>query len=308
MTHLKLAPLLILSFTALVACAQTSGLAERETKTDRVAADIGDLTKEGESVTRLQTPPGYKQGDKLITYEGPGWESDKVGYRLYLDNRNALDIFGKKTDALILDTVGRGDDYHAMSDWGMDILKVNNSLGAGGFGVYENGEVRQIGEAESYSAEVLQDSLTQASLRVTHIQSESCKDDISATYSIQAGQRLSRVKLENDCALPLAAGLIIHPDTTSIKSEESGSWQYKARYGVQSLVPDSLGLALFYHAEDISLVGADKDDDYIVFKPSVAPDYFIAAAWEQEKDGLKTEQAFIDWLNSTQARLNKSQP
>lgn len=31
-----------------------------------------------------------------IRYEGPGWESNKVGYRLYLDWRNAIDIFGKR--------------------------------------------------------------------------------------------------------------------------------------------------------------------------------------------------------------------
>ncbi|WP_416877260.1 DUF4861 family protein [Litorimonas sp.] len=301
-------PLLMMSLTVLAACAQTPDPEEKILQTDRVAADIGDLTQDGQSVAKLQTPPGFKQGDKLVTYEGPGWESDKVGFRLYLDNRNALDIFGKKTDGLILKSVGRGEDYHEMSDWGMDILKVNNSLGAGGLGVYENETVRQIGKAESYSAEIIKDSLTQASIRVTHTQSEACENDVSATYSIQAGQRLSRINVQNSCVLPYAAGLIIHPNTSSIISEDTGAWRYKARYGVQSLVPDSLGLALFYRAEDITLAGADEDDDYIVFKPSVAPDYFTAAAWEQEKGGLKTKQAFTEWLEETQARLNKTYP
>jgi len=59
-------------------------------------------------VQSLTTPPGYKQGDKLVAYEGPGWESDRVAYRLYLDGRNAIDIFGKRSPDLVLSKVGRG--------------------------------------------------------------------------------------------------------------------------------------------------------------------------------------------------------
>ncbi len=68
-----------------------------------------------------------------IQFEGPGWESDKIGYRIYLDWRNAIDIFGKKTDAMVLHNVGLDgfDSYHEMQDWGVDILKVGSALGIG---------------------------------------------------------------------------------------------------------------------------------------------------------------------------------
>ena len=42
-----------------------------------------------------------------VGIKGPGWESDKVGYRFYLDWRNAADIFGKKVDTLVLQDVGQ---------------------------------------------------------------------------------------------------------------------------------------------------------------------------------------------------------
>ena len=115
---------------------------QNETKTIQmqVQADIGLLALGGQSVDYVATPPNYKPGDNLITYEGPGWESQMVGYRLYLDGRNAIDVFGKKTTDMILKQVGRGDDYHQIQPWGMDILKVGASLGSGGFGVHENGE------------------------------------------------------------------------------------------------------------------------------------------------------------------------
>ncbi len=64
--------------------------------------------------------------------EGPAWENDKVAFRLYFDQRNGKDIFGKTTPDLVLDRVGQpGDDYHKQASWGMDVLKVGASLGAG---------------------------------------------------------------------------------------------------------------------------------------------------------------------------------
>ena len=65
--------------------------------------------------------------------EGPAWENDKVAFRLYLDVRNDKDIFGKRTAKMMMDTVGVNPKiiYHDLSDWGMDILHVVKSLGAG---------------------------------------------------------------------------------------------------------------------------------------------------------------------------------
>ena len=248
-------------------------------------------------------PEGFKQGDKIVAYEGPGWESDKVAYRIYLDGRNALDIFGKKTPELVLSKVGRGDDYHAMADWGMDILKVGNSLGAGGFGVFENGEVRQIGNAENYGAEIVSDTNESATVKVTHYDSESCGGDVAGVYTAKAGEYMSHIRVEGDCALPYAAGLVLHANTSTIQSEGNSGWQYIAQFGEQSLVPDTLGMAIFYKAEDISSRGQDSDDNYIVFKDGVTPNYVTAAIWAQDASGIDSGPDFVAWLNRTQAEL-----
>lgn len=65
--------------------------------------------------------------------EGPAWENDKVGFRIYFDVRNGKDIWGKTTSRMVLDEVGvdTAHNYHARADWGMDVLKVGKSLGAG---------------------------------------------------------------------------------------------------------------------------------------------------------------------------------
>lgn len=54
------------------------------------------------NVDRLKLAPEHTDHSFDIRYEGPGWENNRIGYRLYLDWRNAIDIFGKKTSENIL--------------------------------------------------------------------------------------------------------------------------------------------------------------------------------------------------------------
>lgn len=65
--------------------------------------------------------------------EGPAWENDRVGFRLYFDVRNGKDIWGKRTSRMVMDSVGTKVEptYHEIHDWGMDVLHVGKSLGAG---------------------------------------------------------------------------------------------------------------------------------------------------------------------------------
>ena len=79
----------------------------------------------GTDFTKTPLPP-------FLT-EGPSWENDKVGFRIYFDIRNGKDIWGKTTTKMMMDSVGINPkiNYHVQAAWGMDILKVGASLGAG---------------------------------------------------------------------------------------------------------------------------------------------------------------------------------
>ena len=74
-----------------------------------------------------------KQPLPLYLTEGPAWENDKVAFRQYLDTRNGRDIFGKRVTHMVMDSVGVNvsPSYHNLANWGMDVLKVGKSLGAG---------------------------------------------------------------------------------------------------------------------------------------------------------------------------------
>ncbi|WP_232622969.1 DUF4861 domain-containing protein [Pareuzebyella sediminis] len=90
---------------------------------------------------------GYQQ----YQTDGPSWENDKVGFRHYLDGRNAKDLFGKKTHKMSPETVGINkqgaveDNYHVMEDWGRDILAVGNSVGLGGYALRAKDTLMRLG-------------------------------------------------------------------------------------------------------------------------------------------------------------------
>ena len=106
-----------------------------------------------ENVTEVTPPPQYTDHSEWIRYEGPGIESDKVGYRIYLDWRNGFDVFGNKTGAPVLHKVGLDgyESYHHMTDWGMDLLKVGKSLGAGGYGYWDGQQVQLVSKVRTQS-------------------------------------------------------------------------------------------------------------------------------------------------------------
>lgn len=92
-----------------------------------------------------------KLGFQKYQTDGPSWENDKVGFRHYLDGRNAKDIFGKKLPGITPENVGINsvgaveDNYHVMHDWGRDVFPVGNSVGLGGYALLVKDEITRLG-------------------------------------------------------------------------------------------------------------------------------------------------------------------
>lgn len=92
-----------------------------------------------------------KMGFQRYQTDGPSWENDKVGFRHYLDGRNAKDVFGKKITYMSPEKVGINaagaveDNYHVMEPWGRDIMAVQNSIGIGGLAMLQHDSIMRLG-------------------------------------------------------------------------------------------------------------------------------------------------------------------
>lgn len=256
-------------------------------------------------VDRFEAPAAHGPRDQLIAFEGPGWESDKVAYRLYLDERNVPDIYGKRLPGRVLDRIGQGkDDYHAMADWGQDIFQVNQSLGMGGIGVMRGGKATQLGPSK-ISAHVANDARSAAVMVDNRgFQGEGGLADLSTIYRIEPGSRVTHVEARVTGKAPeMAAGLTRHPGVTRIPTPGKGAWRYIATWGVQSLAKDELGIALFYPADEVAGTGEDDQSLFVRFCDSRFVHYAFAAAWVQEPGAPKDAAAFRKWLDATAAEL-----
>jgi hypothetical protein len=262
------------------------------------------------NVQGLKVPAQHTDHSFYIRYEGPGWESNKIGYRLYLDWRNAIDIYGKVTDSLILSQVGQDgfESYHSWCSWGMDILKVDKGLGIGAIGRYVNKEVLHFKEVDSTFVNV-QNQKNKSIVNVSYFgwKTEQDKVNLTSELTIKDDQRYTRHTIQASKSISgICTGIVRHNVDFLKKESVNKKWAYIATYGVQSLVPDKLGMAIFYKVEDVESLSDWQYDYLLVFKPSTKKiTFYFLAAWEQEKDGIKTKEAFISYLNGLLMKLNK---
>ena len=277
---------------------------------------VGDLTRgsheymEGHfvNVQHLDVPSEHSDHSWYIRYEGPGIESEEVGYRQYLDWRNGMDIFGKKTTSMVLSGVGQDgfDSYHEPSPWGQDILKVGDALGLGSYGYFDGKTTHRVSDFSASFCRILNNGPVYASYEIGYLgwHVAGYDTDITARISMQAGSRLAHVELKLSKRLPvLCTGIVkekgvnyYQGDLESITGE---AYSYIATWGKQSLAGDNLGMAVIFKHKDVRELTAD-DLNYLVTLRTDGlnmVDYYFLAAWEgEEPGGIKTEAEFLDYV------------
>lgn len=213
-------------------------------------AKVIEYGKKYEEVNKVDRISGTdtKITTSKFQMEGPGWENDKVGFRNYLDERNGFDIFGKTTSKMVMDKVGINQNYHKLQDWGMDILKVGNSLGSGSLAIlYQDSLYRVTAPSDAYF-ELVDESALRSTFNLVFdkvkIGSQFVK--VKQQISITAGQYAyaSKVYTEN---LPKGAQIVpgivkLHSDSLYIY--EAGNKVILATHDKQAFNEEYLGMAL----------------------------------------------------------------
>ncbi|MBD5779131.1 glycoside hydrolase family 88 protein [Pelagicoccus sp. NFK12] len=266
-----------------------------------------------ENVQSLTPPAQHKDHSLFIRYEGLGIESDKVAYRVYLDRRNGFDIFSKTKHELALHNIGQDgfESYHHLADWGMDTLKVGQSLGTGGYGHWNGKSVDIVSAVDGWDATIKENAHLQSSFNIKYKGWEIAgkKVDLDATLSMQAGSHLVHVDLEySEVPGPIAIGLVKHAGTELIEGDRDisnfGAWTYIASWGKQSLNDDYLGMAVFFRKGSLEKITQD-DSNYVavVETGNTGYDYYFCSTWEKEPNGIGSKEAFVAYLDRQMEKL-----
>ncbi|MBC8112601.1 MAG: DUF4861 domain-containing protein [Verrucomicrobia bacterium] len=217
-------------------------------------------------LTQETMPENHKPTDfstltmPLYQTEGPIWENDKVGFRLYFDPRNGKDIFGKTTFEMVLQDVGLpGGNYHKKNDWGMDILKVGNSLGAGALALVFKDSIGQEklirlgGKVKQTSCTVISNGPIRSILRLTYRGWQTNTNelyDVTEEIRITAGQFAyeSFVTLSGFTGDRQMAAGIVNLHSQKYLSFNNKKYAYLATHDHQTENQDKLGMAIMVPA------------------------------------------------------------
>ncbi|MEO8371640.1 MAG: DUF4861 family protein [Candidatus Solibacter sp.] len=241
-------------------------------------------------------------------YEGLGWESEDIAWRIYFDKRNAIDIYGKRRPGMYLDLFASPEYvYHLESPFGRDIFMVAPTLGVGAVGAVVDGKALPVAEVAERKWRVL------ASGPVRSIGEYEFKGwkvgdrtlDMVSRFTQWAGEHgfHHRVTVSDPAAVHLAAALPkkpgIAPLTTPLGSNIAGvvTWGHQVvvpgtKAGTTELPDENLGLALIGRNE--SLASKFEDAANYLFglsRENNTAEWYTAALWDQENTAALTVTA-----------------
>ncbi|WP_027379572.1 DUF4861 family protein [Chryseobacterium daeguense] len=267
------------------------------------------------NVTEFELPAQHTDHSFDIRYEGIGLENNQIAYRLYLDWRNATDIFGKKVNTLVLPEVGQDgfESYHHDAPWGQDILSSGRTIGIGSYGRYDeqNDFVETFKIVKNTAVKVVNEKdQSYAVIGYKGWKTWGEPTDLQSKLTIFNKDRFVKVDLNlNNTLSGLCTGIVAIKNIPLKQGiSKNKKWGYIATYGQQTLAKkdDNLGMAVFYPLENFDKYVKTKSTHTVVFKKTKNVSYYFMGAWSQEPNGITTEEAFYQDLDKKLDILDKN--
>jgi hypothetical protein len=249
--------------------------------------------------------------------EGPAWENDVVAFRNYYDARNGIDIYGKRVREMVLDSVGiRGRNYHELAEWGMDILKVGNSLGAGAIAIGIGDSLYRVGPCEEGRFRLISQGPVRTVFELTYkaVPAGDRLYSVKQQISIYAGDNFYRNSvlvegLKGDEELVTG---IVDLHQLAADQAEVGNMKIMSTLGKQSMDGEMLGMAVIFPASEFKrfweapVIGPGIVNTHLVslaLSAGKPTQYAFLAGWELQDEKLKDKGYFREVINEAAARL-----
>ncbi|MCG8372807.1 MAG: DUF4861 domain-containing protein [Balneolales bacterium] len=255
------------------------------------------------SVNSYSESVDLQQDNGLIFLEGPGWESDLIGYRFYFDDRNRFDIFGKSTYDPALASIT--EEYHTRRDWGADVLKVSSTLGIGTPALFKNRTFHAIEKTGLKTLDIIADGPLRSIIRVEYPgwEVENTMMNAELELEIHANHRYTEVRLATNTGdTQFATGLVMHPNINDIVILQNSNDLYSTGFtwGNQTDLDEELGMGIVIPNTLNPVYEGEIQDTYTFSMNSEnsSISYLFMAAWEFEPEAtnLGGESGFRAYL------------
>lgn len=232
-------------------------------------------------------------------------ENPWVAYRVYLDNRQSLDLYIKSTPRVELDVTGFYTTPEQMQQgYGCDVLWAGKSIAAGSFRGYRNGTPLTIDTVASRTQTVISPSEIEVS----------DKDWIFNGHPIQMTQRYSVKPSTRDLFVEIELkgykpGDVFATGIQKLESDNkgfilptgvAGSWGCNVPDKNHPELVEQVGLGIVVNPENIVRTLEDELNYLVLVKPDNEGKirYRVVAAGDREQSGFKSADA---WLKHVKA-------
>lgn len=259
------------------------------------------------------------QGDEppLAMYDaiyghGAMWENEWMGFRVYMDHRQSIDLYGKKRPGMELDATNfYTTDEQWEAGFGEDILFVGASIGAGSFRGYVGDSLLLVSPVRARGQRVLREGPDTAVVEIyaTDWEYMGRRLQFLQRFTVLRGQREVQVDVfltaDSGCAvddLRFATGVQkFEFDTSGIVRTDGLVASWGSNVPDKAGHPDrvhTLGMAVRASRENLVEVREDALNYLCVLRPVGGHiRYWLAAASDlQQEGGFHSAAEWFEWV------------
>lgn len=256
-------------------------------------------------ITSLEAPgESYLYND--LYHHGAAWENEVTAYRIYFDQRQNIDIYGKKLRRLELaDTHFYTTPEQMKQDYGNDVLWAGNSVGCGSFKGYD-GKPLNIEPVATRGQKVVATGPLRTVIQVTdkgwqHPNGSTL--NMTQWYIQYAGHRETEVRITFDEPLgseTFCTGAQKYGANSSSMVVEDGlaaTWgsDYPEMSKKEQFPPEFVGLAVYVPKEFVKQYKEDDLNHLFILQAKGKKEltYYVTFGADKEKDGYHSAQTWF---------------
>lgn len=266
-------------------------------------------------ITSLEAPgESYLYND--LYHHGAAWENELTAYRIYFDQRQNIDIYGKKLRRLELeDTHFYTTPEQMKQDYGNDVLWAGNSVGCGSFKGYA-GKPVNIEPVKTRTQRIIATGPVRTVVEVKdkgwQFPDKDSHLNMTQLYIQYAGHRETEVRISFDSPLKnetFCTGAQKYGENSVCMIVEDGlaaTWgsDYPEQGKKEQFPPEFVGLAVYVPKEYVKQYKEDELNHLFVIqaKGKTELHYYVTFAADKEQKGYHSAQTWFasltPWCNN----------
>jgi unsaturated chondroitin disaccharide hydrolase len=268
----------------------------------------------GETATiqRLRSEYPRRTAAKFtMKFDGLAWESEATAWRIYFDQRNAIDIWGKRRPGLYLEMFGAPEYvYHWDSPLGRDIYRIGDAIGIGAVGALVDGKAARISDVGERKWRIISAGPVRVIVELSYKGWKIAGREINLTSRMTqwAGERgfHHRVTAEGADGVTLVTGIVRQPGlqekivapTVSDPALTRIWWGHQVEEegppatAVHMLADQNLGLAIIAMGRESKSISDDPLN--LLLQPQFVngkAEWYVTGVWDQENSDNLTVTA-----------------